>query len=98
MNSTISMDFGQVDEYVAALRRALDSLEELLSKSERIAAMLEDDGVLLGSAGDAAIEALRHKLKSSINRLSDRLDEAAQEVRQHAEAMREAEAENAGRF
>lgn len=98
MNGTIAMDFESVDEYVAALRRALDSLEELLAESERIAAMLEDDGVLLGSGGEAAIDALRHNLKGSINRLSDRLEEAAQDVRQHAEAMRKAESENAGRF
>ena len=98
MNGTIAMDFAMVDEYVAALRRALDSLEELLAESERIAATLDDDGVWLGRGGEAAIEALRHNLKGSINRLSDRLEEAAQDVRQHAEAMRKAEAENAGRF
>jgi uncharacterized protein YukE len=97
MSDKIKMDYGLMEEMRQAFIQATQQMDDTLHEAETIGGILED-GALLGTGGDAFVEAIRTGLSRSVGKLRDKFDELAQDIQRAVEEMRQAEEESAGRF
>jgi WXG100 family type VII secretion target len=96
MAEQIRMNFEAMDGMINAFGQAKGTLEDVLGEVNNIAKMLADGG-LIGSAGDALVNAISKDLAGSINGLMAKFEELQKDLTDAKEAMQAADTSAVGR-
>ncbi|MFN8468723.1 MAG: WXG100 family type VII secretion target [Caldilineaceae bacterium] len=97
MTDEIRVVYPDMEEMSRTFQRGAEQLKDTMQEMQNIASVLED-GALLGSGGQAFVEAIRGKLCPAINRLSDKFNELDKDVRAAVQYAREADKQSKGMF
>jgi WXG100 family type VII secretion target len=97
MTDEIRVVYPDMEEMSRTFQRGAEQLKDTMQEMQNIASVLED-GALLGSGGQAFVDAIRGKLCPAINRLSDKFNELDKDVRAAVQYAREADKQSKGMF
>lgn len=91
MADKIKLDFPKAEEMQKTFRAAAEQLDATLKEMQNISNTLKE-GALLGSGGEAYVEAINAKLCPSIVKLRAKYDELEKDVKKAAELMKSQDA------
>ncbi len=97
MTDEIRVVYPDMEEMSRTFQRGAEQLKDTMQEMQNIASVLED-GALLGSGGQAFVEAIRGKLCPAINRLSDKFNELDKDVKAAVQYARDADKQSKGMF
>lgn len=90
MSDEIRMDYGLMEDMSATFKQSVEQLQDTMQAMQSVANELED-GALLGRGGVSFTEAIRDKLSPAISRLTEKMQELADDVNKAMEDMRSAD-------
>lgn len=90
MSDEIKMDYGLMEDMSKTFQQSVEQLQDTMQAMQNVANELED-GALLGRGGDAFTDAIRNKLAPAISRLTEKMQELAEDVNKAMEDMRSAD-------
>lgn len=91
MADKIKLDFPKAEEMQKTFRAAAEQLDATMKEMQNIANTLKE-GALLGSGGEAYVEAINAKLVPSLTKLRAKYDELEKDVKKAAELMKSQDA------
>jgi len=97
MSDQIKMNYPQVEEMIAALKKVASQLRDTQTALDGIAKTI-DGGALLGSAGETFSTGIRSQLHSAIDRLAQKLEERATFVANEEAKLKAAIGDSANQY
>ncbi|MFP3853870.1 MAG: WXG100 family type VII secretion target [Anaerolineales bacterium] len=93
----VQMDFEAVEGAAGAYDHSAEILEDMMSRSSKIAASLRD-GAMKGKAGEELANSFDSRLNASLRRMQEKFTEMEDDLRKAVEATREALEQSGSRY
>ena len=93
----IRLVYPLAEDMARTFAQGAEQLQDTMQEMQKIANTLEE-GALLGSGGEAFVDAIRSKLAPALTRLTDKFSELEGDVQVAIAAMRQADADSKSKF
>ncbi len=93
----VKMDFEAVEGAAGAYDHAAEMLDDMISKSSKVAARLRDGG-MKGKAGEELANAFENRLNAALRRMQEKFQDTESDLRNARKAAEEGIEQAASRF